>query len=91
MYFTIQQADLVKDYQIKLIFQDGKSGIIDLSSYVNEDNVFRKFRDKSFFDAFRVEYGTLAWGNGEIDMAPEHLYYLATGVDVLSEQEPEAI
>ncbi|RKX79290.1 MAG: hypothetical protein DRP87_03615 [Spirochaetes bacterium] len=35
-----------------------------------------------FFKKFRVEYGTLVWGNGEIDIAPETLYTLATGKPV---------
>jgi hypothetical protein len=26
-----------------------------------------------------VYYGTLSWGDDEIDLAPEHLYEMATG------------
>jgi hypothetical protein len=79
MYFDVTHAEHVEGYRIKLSFEDGSSGIADLSSYPSETDVFRAFLDMDFFRTFRVEYGILDWGDGNIDIAPERLYELATG------------
>ena len=65
-----------------LQFEDGSTGIADLSEYPDDDNVFRQFLDIDYFKCFRIEYGTLIWGNGELDIAPETLYTIATGKPV---------
>ena len=62
-------------------FEDGSIGIADLSDYPNEKNVFRTFLDMNYFRDLRIEYGTIIWGNGELDIAPERLYTIATGSD----------
>jgi hypothetical protein len=36
-------------------------------------------RDDDYFRGLRVELGTLVWGEGELDIAPETLYEKATG------------
>ncbi len=79
MYFEIKTAEYIDNYRLKLSFNDGNSGFVDLSSYLNQNNVFERFADKEYFLSYRVEFGTLVWGDGELDIAPEHLYYLATG------------
>jgi len=38
-----------------------------------------------------LRIGTLAWGNGELDIPPEHLYLIVTGIDPLLECEQEAM
>lgn len=79
MFFEIKEALYIADYRIKLQFEDGSTGIADLSEYPDDDNVFRQFLDIDYFKGFRIEYGTLIWGNGELDIAPETLYTIATG------------
>ncbi len=82
MYFDITNAEYMEDYKIKLTFEDGSVGIADLSTYKDKDNVFKSFLDKAYFTNYRVEYGTLVWGNGELDIAPETLYTSATGKQI---------
>ncbi len=82
MYFDVTEAQYVGDYMIKLRFEDRSSGTVDLSNYPNEGTVFRAFLDMGYFKDFRIEYGTLVWGNGELDIAPERLYTIATGKPV---------
>jgi hypothetical protein len=67
-------------YRIEVVFDDGRRGIVDLSSYPERGGVFERFRDMQFFLSFRVnpELGVLAWGD-EVDIAPETLYAEATG------------
>ena len=64
-------------------FEDGEVGIADLSDYPDENNVFRQFLDIGYFKDFRIEYGTIIWGNGELDIAPETLYTIATGKPII--------
>ena len=66
-------------YKIELIFEDGASGIVDFSKYLNKGGVFEKFRDMEFFMNFKIneELGVLTWGD-EVDIAPETLYAEAT-------------
>ena len=77
--YDIVEARYVGDYRIELVFADGHRGIADLSAWVRQDTVFAPFADKEYFRAFRIEYGTLVWGEGDVDIAPEALYEEAIG------------
>ena len=79
MFFEIVKADYIKDHQIALTFKDGKQGLVDLSEYTGKDDVFKPFSDMSFFRNFVLEHGTLVWGKGDVDIAPETLYEKAIG------------
>lgn len=79
MYQDLKSAEYCGGYKIKIVFTDGKSGILDFIDYVERGGVFEKFRDLDFFKAFVIdsEIKTLVWGK-EIDIAPEILYAKAT-------------
>ena len=77
--FDIREAHYLEGYRIELVFADGRQGIADLSPWVKENTVFAPFADKQYFRAFRIEYGTLVWGEGDVDIAPEALYEDAIG------------
>ena len=82
MYFDVTEAQYIGGYMIKLSFEDRSAGTVDLSDYPNEETVFRAFLDMGYFKNFRIEYGALIWGKGELDIAPERLYTMATGKPV---------
>ncbi len=82
MDFEIIQAEYLSEYKIKLKFMDGSSGVADLSNYLDKKNVFKAFQDIFYFKNFHIEYGTLVWGKGELDIAPETLYEKVTGKKV---------
>jgi hypothetical protein len=86
MFFDILNAEYISDYKIKIEFEDGSQGEADLSEYPEENTVFNSFFNIDYFKNFKVEYGTIVWGNGELDIAPETLYTLATGKSVTFEQ-----
>jgi hypothetical protein len=79
MYFDVVKAEYLDGYKLLLVFQDHSRGEVDLSDYLQEGTVFEKFKDINFFKTFKINYGTLTWDNGMIDIAPETLYLKATG------------
>lgn len=72
----IKKAEYIKDYQIKIYFEDGKIRIIDLFNLLSTSNhpLINKFLDMKLFKQFRVEMGTLCWGDNEFDLNPRNIY-----------------
>ena len=63
----------VVGYTFKIVFDDGKEGDVDFSSYLDGPGIFALLKDKKLFCSARIEGGTIAWPNGA-DIAPETLY-----------------
>ncbi|OGU60677.1 MAG: hypothetical protein A2X64_08105 [Ignavibacteria bacterium GWF2_33_9] len=70
----IISADYVESYKIHIIFNDGKSGIVDLEKDL-WGKVFEPLKDLSLFKDFKISdiSNTIEWKNGA-DFAPEFLY-----------------
>ena len=78
--YDILSARKMEGYKIELVFENGKSGIVDLAEYAGKGGVFSRFKDMSYFSSFSIhpELKVLTWP-GDVDIAPETLYYKATG------------
>ena len=65
--------------RLRLRFDDGAQGEVDLRRLVPFEGVFEPLRDPDFFQRATVdsELGTVVWPNGA-DLAPEVLYEWAT-------------
>ena len=76
--YDIIKASYLGGYKIRLIFENGKEGVVDLEEYSIMGGVFEKFTDPEYFNKFRIneELGVLYWPDGE-DIAPETIYSLA--------------
>lgn len=76
----VVSAKYVDEYKIELVFENGRSGIVDFTKFIQRGGVFGRLADPDFFARFHVneELGVLTW-NDEIDVAPEILYSEATG------------
>ena len=72
------QAEYVGDYRIRLRFDDGTMGVIDLANEL-WGPVFEPLRDVNRFQRFQLnrELNTICWDTGA-DLAPEFLYEAAS-------------
>jgi hypothetical protein len=70
----IETAEYAGDYKLRVTFEDGRSGVIDLEDQLWGE-VFEPLKDPVQFKAFRVdtELSTIVWPTGA-DLAPEFLY-----------------
>ena len=70
----LTKAEYVEGYKIKVSFEDGVVGIIDLDGELWGE-VFEPLKDLNNFRAFKIdpELQTIVWPTGA-DLAPEFLY-----------------
>jgi len=72
----ITDAKYLKDYELEVTFFDGQKKRVDLKNFilssVNPDVV--PYQDLSRFKKVKVTYGSLNWGNHQIDISGESLY-----------------
>ena len=74
------------DYRLRLRFEDGVEGVVDLAPHISFRGVFEPLRDPTYFAQVRVdpELGTVTWPNGA-DLDPDVLYARVTGNPILLE------
>lgn len=77
----VREVQYLKDYTVKIWFNDGTVRIIDLESYTKRSGVFAALKDKEMFKRVFVDLNTLCWPNGA-DIAPERLYEIGEVVSV---------
>jgi len=69
---VVIDAKYVSDYKIRVTFDNGEQGIVDLEKKLGR-GVFKPLKDKAYFKKFFVDGWTISWPNGA-DIAPETLY-----------------
>ena len=74
MFLHVVKAEYVTDYKIKIEFNNGETGIVDLQNELSGE-IFESLKDLDNFKNFHVdpEIDTIVWENGA-DLAPEFLY-----------------
>jgi Protein of unknown function (DUF2442) len=80
MLKDIVEAKALSNYRLRLRFEDGIEGVVDLAPCLSFHGVFEPLRDPGYFAQVRVdpESGTIAWPNGA-DLDPDVLYGRITG------------
>ena len=81
MNYDVIHAEYIEAYRLKLSFSDGKSGEVDFLPFIEKGGVFKVLQDVELFRKFTVDpdWNTITWQDGELDIAPETLYFEATG------------
>ena len=80
MYSYITNFKYTEGYKLEVTFESGEKGTVDLKGFVRKSGVFSRFSDISYFKKVFVhkELGVLCWP-GDVDIAPETIYSMATG------------
>jgi hypothetical protein len=81
-----------ENYQLYLKFEDGKEGIIDISSLVKFTGIFEPLNNLDYFKTVKLnpEWGTIYWENGA-DLDPDVLYSIVSGESINYEKIKETI
>lgn len=70
---TLISVEPLANYCLKLAYDDGASGHVDLSQIAGR-GVFDAWTDLAFFNRVQIgEFGELSWGD-EIELCPDALY-----------------
>lgn len=74
----VSKAEYMGQYNINLLFNNGRTGIVDLEQTIWDDDrpIFSSLKEESNFRNFKVEHSTVIWSD-ELDLAAEYLFYLA--------------
>ena len=85
MLQDIVEAVPLENFLLKLRFEDGAEGVVDVAQCVRFTGVFAALRQRAEFAAVRgnPELGTVCWPCGA-DLDPDVLYALVTGACVPS-------
>jgi hypothetical protein len=75
LFLHVVSVEYLDNYQLKLTFNNGIEGIIDLEQELYGE-IFEPLKDKSLFQKVFVTSRTIEWPNGA-DFAPEFLFEIA--------------
>jgi hypothetical protein len=75
MFLHVTAVEYLEDYKLKLTFNNGAEGIVDLEKELYGE-VFEPLRDKDLFKQVFLTSRTIEWPNGA-DFAPEFLLEIA--------------
>ena len=87
----VRRVEVLGAHRLRLGFDDGAEGDVDIASLVPFEGVFAPLRESGFFARVRVdaELGTICWPNGA-DIDPEVLYSAATGAPLPEWAPPQS-
>ena len=84
MLRDIVEVRVMEGYQLRLRFEDGVEGTVNVAGLVDFSGVFAPLRAHDYFRQVRVnaELGTICWPNGA-DLDPDVLYSRVSGEPIL--------
>ncbi len=63
----------LEDYRLWLRFNTGEEKVFDFKPLLDSP-AFMSLKNETVFKQVYIDYGVTVWNDGEIDIAPEHLY-----------------
>jgi hypothetical protein len=94
MLKDVVEVQVLEAYKLKLRFEDGVTGVLDLENFIDFTGVFEPLQDPQYFSQVtaKLEFGTICWPNGA-DIDPDVLYALVRGESIpdLSEITTEGL
>ena len=69
----VEKVDALDDMILLITFGTGEKRLYDATGLL-EYPVFKPLEREEIFKSVKVEYGTVVWLDGNIDIAPETLY-----------------
>jgi len=80
MSVQVIEVKAVSDHLLRIRFDDGAEGVVDIAALIPFKGVFAPLADAAFFGRAYVDpdWGTLCWP-GDLDLAPEPLWEYVTG------------
>ena len=89
MLHTVKKVQYLDGYRLKLLFNDRKVKIVDLSSMMKKaKNMFLPLVDIDYFKQVKCDGITICWPNG-VDLCPDTLYKM--GKDIASSPKKRKI
>ena len=88
MLKDVTRVKTLDSYRLRVWFEDGVNGVVDLKDVVQFTGIFAPLKDPSYFAQVRVnaDTGTVCWPN-DADLDPDVLYALVTGEPIPSFDE----
>ncbi len=78
----VKTCKYVDGFKLQLSFDNNTQGIADLQGVIKPDNVFAPLQDIAKFKNITLRYGgVVTWLDGQLDIAPEYLFFLANKDD----------
>ena len=80
MLRDIVSAKPLSSYRLRIVFEDGIAGELNVKALIPFTGVFAPLEDPAYFRKVRVnrDIGTVCWPNGA-DLDPDVLYSIVTG------------
>lgn len=72
----VTKAEFLEGYRFLVWFNDGAVKLVDLAGYLHRPHL-APLKEADRIQRFQIMLGTIEW-EGEIDIAPEYLYNIAT-------------
>ena len=68
MVISINSADYISEYKIKLSFSDGIERVVDFSDFLKNarNPMTKKYLDTQLFRNFSIVYGDIIWNDYEL-------------------------
>jgi len=76
MYSSVKTVTPEEDYTLRITFENGKSGLLDIKPMLSF-GVFQRIMDCEVFKRVRVAFDTIEWDCG-VDLDPEFVYTKCT-------------